>query len=142
MTHRGGDDSNFMRLLGRNWAVITSFVSSFMLRFIVSGPSRVEITVITFILIVIWVMVDGYARRGLRAWTLLDENNRWRNVIFEILDFLLMFSIFLAAQLVLDGLRSSINAGDLSTAEVAVFVLVSILIGSAIISTVKAFQQT
>lgn len=138
---RGGDDSNLTRLLGRNWAVITSFVSSFMMSLIVSGPARAEITVITYIVIIIWIMADGYARRLLRSWTLMDENKRWRDVIFEIMDFLLMFSIFLAAQLMLHGLRASIGAGDLSLPEIIVFVLVSILVGSAVVNTVKAFQQ-
>lgn len=134
------ESANFTRLLDRSMAVITSFFSSFMLTLIVSRPARVEITVVVFVLLAIWFMADRYLRRWLKTPTIMKENARWRDVILEVLDFLLMFGLFLTAQLILHGLRGAISTSELDGVEVVVFVFTLILGGFAIVHTVKTLQ--
>ncbi len=134
------DDENFSRLLDRGMAVIISFVSSFMLSLIVSLPSRVEITVIVVVLLVIWIMADRTIRRWFRTSLLMKENARWRDVLIEVLDFLLLLGIFLVAQLFLRGLRSGISTSELSAVEVVSFVLAIMLGGFAMVHTIKALK--
>ncbi len=136
------DDENFSRLLNRGMAVIISFVSSFMLSLIVSQPSRVEITVIVVVLLVIWIMADRLIRRWFRTSLLMKENALWRDVLVEILDFLLLLGIFLVAQLFLSGLRSGISTSELSAVEVVSFVLAIMLGGFAIVHTIKALNAS
>ncbi len=136
-----GDAANFMRLLDRSMAVITSFFSSFMLSLIVSRPARVEITVIVFVLLAIWIMADRFLRRWLTTSVLMKENRRWRDVIIEVLDFLLMFGLFLTAQLLLHGLSGGISESELDSVEVIVFVFSVILGGFAVVHTIKTLQM-
>ncbi len=136
-----GDAANFMRLLDRSMAVITSFFSSFMLSLIVSRPARVEITVIVFVLLAIWIMADRFLRRWLTTSMLMKENRRWRDVIIEVLDFLLMFGLFLTAQLLLHGLSGGISESELDSVEVIVFVFSVILGGFAVVHTIKTLQM-
>lgn len=141
MSARDGDAANFTRLLDRSMAVITSFVSSFMMGLIVSRPARVEITVIVFVLLAIWIMADRFLRKWLRTSILMKENKRWRDIIIEVLDFLLMFGLFLTAQLLLHGLSSSVGESELDAVEVVVFVLSVILGGFAIVHMIKTLQM-
>jgi hypothetical protein len=140
MASRNAESANFTRLLDRSMAVITSFVSSFMMGLIVSRPARVEITVSVFVLLAIWIMADRFLRRWLKTSVLMKENARWRDVILEVLDFLLMFGLFLTAQLLLHGLRGGIGSSELDSVEVVVFVLSLILGGFSILHTVKTLQ--
>ena len=141
MSSRGAESANFTRLLDRSMAVITSFFSSFMLTLIVSRPARVEITVIVFVLLAIWFMADRFLRRWLKSSILMTENARWRDVIVEVLDFLLMFGLFLIAQLILHGLSSSIGTSELDSVEVVVFVFTLILGGFAVGQTIKMLHM-
>jgi len=131
------DASNFFRLLDRSMAVMTSFFSSFMLTFIIGGPTRLELTVIVFVLLLMWFLADRLLRNWLQRTPMLKENQRWRAVINEVLDFFLMFGLFLCTQLLLSGLRSTLNTSEMSGVEVVVFVLSLILGGFAFVNTVK-----
>ena len=131
------DASNFFRLLDRSMAVMTSFFSSFMLTFIIGGPTRLELTVIVFALLLMWFLADRLLRNWLQRTPMLKENQRWRAVINEVLDFFLMFGLFLSTQLLLSGLRSTLNTSEMSGVEVVVFVLSLILGGFAFVNTVK-----
>ena len=137
------DAANFTRLLDRSSAVITSFVSSFMMGLIVSRPARVELTVSVFVLLAIWIMADRLLRQWLRAPAgIMAENARWRDVLLEVLDFLLMFGLFLTAQLLLYGLRGSIGSSELDAVEVVVFVFTLILGGFSVVHAAKTLQLT
>lgn len=131
------DASNFFRLLDRSMAVMTSFFSSFMLTFIIGGPTRLELTVIVFVLLLMWFLADRLLRNWLQRTPMLKENQRWRAVINEVLDFFLMFGLFLSTQLLLSGLRSTLNTSEMSGVEVVVFVLSLILGGFAFVNTAK-----
>lgn len=131
------DASNFFRLLDRSMAVMTSFFSSFMLTFIIGGPTRLELTVIVFVLLLLWFLADRLLRNWMQKTPILKENQRWRAVINEVLNFFLMFGLFLSTQLLLSGLRATLNTSEMSGVEVVVFVLSLILGGFAFVNTVK-----
>jgi hypothetical protein len=135
-----GNSDNFSRLMDRGMAVIISFVSSFMLTLIISQPSRVEISVIVVVLLVLWIMLDRVLRTWFQTSVIMAENRRWRDVIIEVLDFLLLLGIFLVAQLFLLGLRSAIGTSQLSGVEVVSFVLSTMLAGFAIVHRIKALK--
>ena len=123
--------------LQRNMSVIIGFVSSFVLRVLLVGPSRVEVKLIVLLAVLIAIGIAAPTRKWIQTSPIMRGNPRWRNVILIFLNSMLSLGVFLAVQLVLVGFTSSIGTSELSSAELIVFVIVGLLLVFAAFDTVK-----
>lgn len=135
------DGANIMRLFDRGIGVMTSFFSRFLFDIIIKQPARVEITVIIVFVMVLWIMVDRGIRKLIQKSILMRENRRWRDLIIEVLDFMLLLGVFLITQLLFQLLSEGIGTSEMGAAEAIVLVFIVMVGGFALMLFIREMSS-
>jgi len=109
---------------------------------IFGGPAmRVEVTLIVLFSFIIWVGIDRLLRIWLSVALVMRSNPRWRDVLLDVLDFLMLLFLFVTVQLALGFIGSSVSSSDLGIAESIAGVIVIALGSFALVNTVKTLAE-
>ncbi len=133
------EKSSFLKIVDKGLGGIILLVSNFVFGILIIKSNRLELSISVIVVFLLWISADRFIRKLLKNLNVLKKNKVWQDVLLGILDFIQLLGIFLVVQLILEFIKSGINNSNPNLFEIFIGIYAVMLIGFAIVQTIKSF---
>lgn len=133
------EKSSFLKIVDKGLGGIILLVSNFVFGILIIKSNRLELSFSVIVVFLLWISADRFIRKLLTKLNVLKKNKVWQDVLLGILDFVQLLGIFLVVQLILEFIKSGINNSNPNLFEIFIGIYAVMLIGFAIVQTIKSF---
>ncbi len=124
-------------LAGQVQAVVVNEISRTALQILITGPQRIEVVLIVFLVVGAWAWLSGYLIVWIDSAAVLRQNERWRDLLKSVVSVLQMLGVFLVVQLLLSYMRTSVPSTSSGMAEALAGIFVLVIGATALVHTLK-----
>ncbi len=124
-------------LAGQVQAVVVNEISRTALQILATGPQRIEVVLIVFLVVGAWAWLSGYLIVWIDSAAVLRQNERWRELLKSVISVLQMLGVFLVVQLLLSYMRTSVPSSGSGMAEAIAGIIVLVVGVIALVHTLQ-----